>query len=233
MAKISPAGVPYRNEILAALAPQTLERLAPQSFDFPLGKVLYEPNAPIEYAYFPEHGMISIVAVMSNGANIEVGTIGREGMAGSSLLLETATAPNRYLVQIEGNGYRVAARALLATATADHDLRDAILRYEAVFRTHTMQGMACNGLHNIEQRLCRWLLMSRDRIDSDEIKLTHEFLAQMLGVRRSSVSEVLAPFQEMELIRSSRGVITLINRKALEERVCECYWIMSQRERER
>jgi CRP-like cAMP-binding protein len=232
MAKSSRAGGLYRNDVLSALSPSILERLAPQEVDSPLSKVLYEPNAPIEYAYFPEQGMISIVAVMSNGANIEVGTIGREGLAGSALLLEATTVSHRYLIQLAGHGYRVAAAALLTAASVDQDLRDTILRYEAAFRTHTMQGMACNGLHNIEQRCCRWLLMSRDRVDSDEIKLTHEFLAMMLGVRRSSVSEVLAPLQERELVRSTRGTITILDRKGLESLVCECYWVMTQRERE-
>jgi CRP-like cAMP-binding protein len=232
MAKPFSASGPYRNQLLSSISPQTLERLAPHAIDLPVNLVLYEPNTPIEYAYFPEEGVVSVIALMSNGASIEVGTIGREGMACSTLLLEATTVPYRYFIQVGGHGYRVGATALMTTAAADPELRKQILRFEAKLRTQTMQGMACNGLHNVEQRCCRWILMTRDRVDSDEIKLTHEFLGLMLGVRRSSVSEVLAPLQEMGLLSSTRGTITILNRKALEQLVCECYWVMVRRENE-
>jgi CRP-like cAMP-binding protein len=222
----------YRNWILNRLSQTDQDRLSPQPVDFKLRQVLYEPNDKIEYAYFPEAGVISVVAVMENGSSIEVGTIGREGMACSTLLLEMATVPYRYFIQVAGHGYRVSAATLTQAAEASRELRQTILRFEAVFRTQTMQGMACNGLHNIEQRCCRWILMTRDRVDTDDIELTQEFLALMLGVRRSSVTEVLAPLQEAELIQSNRGIIKILNRKALEARVCECYWIMVQREKE-
>jgi CRP-like cAMP-binding protein len=232
MAKNSGATGPYRNAILKRLSPEVLRKLPLQPVEFPLRKVLHEPNEEIEYAYFPEAGVFSVVSVMKDGSSIEIGTIGREGMACSVLLLKVNTVPYRNFVQVAGDGYRVGASQLTAAAEASEPLRDVILQYEAVFRTQTMQGMACNGLHNIQQRCCRWLLMTRDRVDSDDLKLTHEFLALMLGVRRTSVTEVLAPLQEMELVKSNHGTITILNRKALEARVCECYWIMVQRERE-
>ncbi len=208
------------------MSSEVLERLSPHLLAFDVNLILYEPNAPIEYVYFPEDGVVSVVAVMENGSSIEVGTIGREGMVGSILLLKTETVPYRYFIQVAGRGYRVGAERFCRAATSSDELQNAALRYEAAFRTQTMQGMACNGLHSVEQRCCRWLLMSRDRVDSDDLKLTHEFLALMLGVRRSSVSEVLAPLKEMGLVRSHRGMISILNRKALEARVCECYRIM-------
>jgi CRP-like cAMP-binding protein len=222
----------YRNAILSKLSVDLIEQLSPRSIEFNVNDILYEPKTEIEYAYFPEAGVISVVSLMANGNCIEVGTMGREGMACSTLLLEVQTVPYRYFIQVAGHGHRVAAKALTRTADASKELRTAILRYEASFRTQTMQAAACNGLHDVEKRCCRWILMTRDRVDSDEFKLPHEFLALMLGVRRSSVTEVLAPLKEAGLLRSNRGMLTILNRKALEARVCECYWIMVEREKE-
>jgi CRP-like cAMP-binding protein len=222
----------YRNAILSKLSPDIIERLSPRRLDFNVNDVLYEPNEEIEYAYFPEAGVISVVSVMANGNCIEVGTMGREGMAGSTLLLEVQTVPYRYFIQVAGHGHRVAAKALTRMADASKELQSVVLRYEASFRTQTMQAAACNGLHDIEKRCCRWILMTHDRVDSDAFNLPHEFLALMLGVRRSSVTEVLAPLKEAGLLQSNRGMLTILNRKALEARVCECYWIMVQREKE-
>jgi CRP-like cAMP-binding protein len=221
----------YRNALLSQLSPEIIERLSLRRVDLNLNDILYEPNTEIEYAYFPEAGVISVVSLMENGNCIEVGTMGREGMACSTLLLEATTVPYRYFIQVAGHGHRVAARTLTQTADASKELRKVILRYESSFRIQTMQGAACNGLHNVEQRCCRWILMTHDRVDSDEFKLPHEFLALMLGVRRSSVTEVLAPLKEAGLLRSNRGTLTILNRKALEARVCECYWIMIEREK--
>jgi CRP-like cAMP-binding protein len=229
---ISDATGTYRNAILSKLSPEVIEQLAPRPVALEVNDVLYEPNSEIEYAYFPETGVVSVVSVMANGNCIEVGTMGREGMAGSALLLETHTVQHRHFIQVAGAGHRVSAGALTAAADASKELRTAILRYEASFRTQTMQAAACNGLHDVEKRCCRWILMTHDRVDADEFRLPHEFLALMLGVRRSSVTEVLAPLKEASLLRSNRGTITILNRSALEARVCECYWIMVQRERD-
>jgi CRP-like cAMP-binding protein len=232
MANNSGAAGPYRNALLSQLPQDILERLSPHPVDLPVPKVLFEPNEEIEHAYFPESGVLSIVSLMSDGGSIEVGTIGRDGMAGSVLVLHENSMPYRCFVQVGGHGYRVGASKLLAAARASEELQTLLLKFEAAFRTQTMQGMACNGLHHVEQRCCRWLLMTRDRVDSDDLKLTHEFLGLMLGVRRSSVTEVLAPLQEMGLVQSIRGTITILNRKALEARVCECYWVMTPNGRE-
>jgi CRP-like cAMP-binding protein len=232
MASSQSAPATSRNRLLARLSPQSLERLPLQDVDLPVNFVLYEPNQPIQYSYFPDEGVLSVVSLMENGSIIEVGTIGREGMACAVVLLETNSVPYRCFVQVEGKGRRVAAGRLKEAAEVDSELRRVILRYEADFRTQTMQGMACNGLHSIEQRCCRWILMTRDRTNSDDLKLSHEFLALMLGVRRSSVTEVLGPLQAAGLVSSHRGTLSVVDRRGLEARVCECYKIMAQHERE-
>jgi CRP-like cAMP-binding protein len=220
----------FKNAILSHLSPDVVAQLTPDPLRLALRLVLYEPNKPIAYAYFPEEGVISVVAQLENGSSIEIGTIGREGLAGSVLLLGVESVPFRHFIQIEGFGHRVSARRFLNVVKESAELRDRVLRYEASFRTQTMQGMACNGMHNVEQRCCRWLLMTRDRVDSNDLKLTHEFLGLMLGVRRPSVTDVLAPLQTAGLVKSNRGTITILDRSGLEKRVCECYRIMAARE---
>lgn len=220
----------FKNVLLSKLSPEALSTLSLQALDLPVDLVLYEPNKPIEHVYFPEQGVLSVVALLENGGSIEVGTVGREGMIGSLLLLEIDASPYKHFVQVGGHGYRASADRFKELAENSKIFRDLILRYEASFRTQTMQGMACNGMHNIEQRCCRWLLMTRDRVDSDDLKLTHEFPGLMLGVRRSSVTDVLGPLQAAGLVTSVRGTITILDRKGLEALACECYRIMAARE---
>jgi CRP-like cAMP-binding protein len=227
MAKNSSASGAFKNALLAKASRKLLEDLQLELTEMPVDLVLYEPNETIRHAYFPERGCVSVMSSMVQGGNIEVGTVGREGMLGSVLLLETTTVPHRHFVQVAGHAYRIAASALMRAADTHPTLRRDILRYEARSRTHFMQGMACNGLHNIEQRCCRWLLMTRDRVDSDDLELSHKFLAMMLGVRRASVTDVLTPLQSAGLVRCKRGTISLLDRKRLEARVCECYRIMA------
>jgi CRP-like cAMP-binding protein len=231
MARDTCANGTFKNAILGKLPRETLEALAPRPLDLPVNLVLYEPDKVFEYVYFPEQGVLSIVALHKNGDSIEVGTVGHEGMIGSILLLNTETSPYRHFVQVEGHGHRVGASRFKKIAESNDELRDTVLRYEAGFRTQTMQGIACNGLHNVEQRCCRWLLMTRDRVESDDLKLTHEFLGLMLGVRRASVTEVLGPLQASGLVTSNRGTISILDRPGLEGRVCDCYWIITGRER--
>jgi CRP-like cAMP-binding protein len=224
-------GGSFKNSLLSKLPADVIGKLSLHPVDLDVNLVLYEPNQPVEFIYFPETAAISVVALMQNGSSIEVGTIGREGMAGAFLLLRTDTVPYRYFIQVGGHGYRASAARFLNIVKDSDELQGAVLRCESAFRTQTMQGMACNGLHAVEQRCCRWLLMTRDRVDSDDLKLTHEFLGFMLGVRRSSVTDVLAPLQAAGMVRSNRGTITILDRAALEARVCECYWVMVERER--
>jgi CRP-like cAMP-binding protein len=222
----------FGNRILSAISPDSVEALGLRRVDLPMKKVLYEPDAPIETVYFLEAGVASVVSVMSNGGTAEVGTFGREGMAGSVLLLGVNNVPFRYFMQIEGHGFQASAERFTAAAARHENLRNVVLRFEALLRAQTMQSTACNALHSVEQRCCRWILMTRDRVDTDDFKLTHEFLAVMLGVRRATVTEVLSPLRELKLLRSDRGTISILDRKSLEVRACECYAIVRNRERE-
>jgi CRP-like cAMP-binding protein len=220
----------FRNSILAKTSQESIRRLSLRPIELKVNFSIYEPNRRIESVFFPEVGVLSVVSAMKNGASIEIGTIGREGVSGSELLLDVDSSPFRCFVQVDGHGHVARADDFRAVAATDADFQRYVFSYENAFRVQTMQGMACNGLHSVEQRCCRWLLMTRDRVDSDELKLSHEFLALMLGVRRASISEVLAPLQEANLLRSVRGTVTILNRSALEARVCECYWLMAKRE---
>ena len=150
----------------------------------------------------------------------------------AALLLEADRTTHRYFVQAEGHAHRIDADQFKQEAERLPDLRKLVLRYEASLLTQAMQGMACNGLHSVQQRCCRWLLMARDRSDSNELSLTHEFLAYMLGVRRASVSDVLGPLQDAELVRSTRGRITILNRAGLESGTCECYRIITEQQKQ-
>jgi CRP-like cAMP-binding protein len=232
MAKFQASPHSSGNLILRNLSPADFDRLSRwlQPVEFELRQVIYEPNAPIRYAYFPEDGMISVVSSMGNGSSIEVGTIGREAMAGAVLLLDTDRVPYQYFVQLPGHGQRIDAAALKQEVEQNESLRKAILRSESAFLIQTMQLVACNGLHEILPRCCRWLLMARDRCDSDDLYLTHEFLALMLGVRRASVSDVLRPIQEAGLVHSNHGKITILDRKGLEAGACECYRIIADQQ---
>jgi CRP-like cAMP-binding protein len=224
-----PAGA-FSNALLSHLSSETIasfaRHLEPLRFD--VKWVLHEPEQRMQYAYFPEAGMVSVVSIMDDGRSIEVGTIGREGMTGAAILFTADRATYQYYIQIAGNGYRIKAALLKVEAEQNSELRTLLFHYQAAFLTQTMQAAACNGLHNIQQRCCRWILMCQDRVDSETIPLTHEFLGLMLGVRRASVSEVLQPLQTRGWIRSKRGQIAILNRKGLESGSCECYRLIAK-----
>jgi CRP-like cAMP-binding protein len=219
---------PPENLILAYLSPEEQERcrVLVQPVDLPQGHVLYEPGVPFEYVYFIDQGMISVVSVMQNGSSIEVGTIGNEGMAGLALILGVDAVPYRHFVQVPGRGRRMSVNTLATELKQDRALRRLLFRYHAAFVTQIMQGMACNGLHSIGQRCCRWLLTTQDRLGSRELELTHEFLAQMLGVRRATVTDVLRPLQDDGLIQARRGRLTILDSKRLADASCECYRVI-------
>ncbi|MCC6492965.1 MAG: Crp/Fnr family transcriptional regulator [Pirellulales bacterium] len=166
---------------------------------------------------------------MKDGRSIEVGNTGREGVVGGVILLDAKTVDYRHFVHATGRGLRIGADHLREAADVCPELRASILRYLAALMAQSMQGMACNGLHSVQHRCCRWLLMSRDRVGSEELEITHEALALMLGVRRASVSEVLRPLQQQGLVRYSRGKITILDRPGLEAGACECYRIVADR----
>ena len=219
-----PAG-PHGNRLLARLPPQEYQRLLPrlQLVPLELKRVLYEARSPIDYAYFPNRGVVSALTVMEDGRAIEVATIGAEGMLGLSLLVGAKTTANRVIVQVPGEALRLAEDVVREEVSRDSALRRLLILYHTAFLAQVSQAVACNGLHSVHQRCCRWLLMTQDRAHSDVFPMTHEFLAEMLGVRRSTVSEVLEPFQKEGLIRYSRGKCTVLDREGLKAGSCECY----------
>lgn len=227
------------NRLLARLPEGELARLRGelQPVRLEQGQIVCEADRPIEFVYFVEEGIISVVSVMQDGASIEIAAIGNEGVAGWTAVLGVPSVAFRHTVQAPGRARRVAVAALLKMIRPDNGFRDSGLRgllerYQAAFLTQAMQGVACNGLHTIEQRLCRWLLSTRDRTGSSELAITHDFLAQMLGVRRASVTDVLRPLQDQGLIRAARGKVTLVDPERLAALSCECYALI-RREYER
>ena len=225
MPKTKPPAAPHGNRLLARLPPEEYQRLLPRLQVVPLAlkHVLYEARSPMDHAYFPNQGVVSALTVMEDGRAIEVATIGDEGMVGLPLLVGAKTTANRVIVQVSGEALRMAEDVLREEVSRDSPLRQLLVLYHSVFLTQVSQAVACNGLHSVHQRCCRWLLMTQDRAHSDVFPMTHEFLAEMLGVRRSTVSEVLKPFQEEGLIRYSRGRFTVLDREGLKAGSCECY----------
>src|SRR3984957_19064903 len=230
MSKSKPPAAPHGNRLLARLPPAEYQRLLPSLQVVPLAlkHVLYEARAPIDYAYFPNRGVVSALTVMEDGRAIEVATIGDEGMVGLPLLVGAKTTVNRMIVQVPGEAVRMAEDVLRDEVSQDSPLRRVLVLYHTAFLAQVSQAVACNGLHSVHQRCCRWLLMTQDRAHSDVFPMTHEFLAEMLGVRRSTVSEILKPFQEEGLIRYSRGKFTVLDRAGLKAGSCECYRRISE-----
>ena len=224
MAKVFPSG-PTGNHLLNLLPPADLARLQPrlQPVDLASSQVVYEARGPIEFVYFPLNCVLSAVTVMSDGHAIEVATMGNEGLSGLATFASGATSPHRVFAQIAGDALRVDAELFNRECAALPGLGKTMTNYQQAFLFQISQSVACNGLHVIVERCCRWLLITHDRVDTDDVTLTHEFLSIMLGVRRSSVTEVLQSLQKQELIRYTQGRITITNRPGLEELACECY----------
>ena len=185
--------------------------------------MLQEPGDEVEHIYFPYVGMISLLAVLKDGNAIETATVGREGVVGAMAGLGLHTALARAVVQVPMAGAQIAAPMFRKAAQQSSELRNLIVKYNQVLLAQVQTTAACNALHHVEARLSRWILQTRDRTDTDRIPLTQEFLSEMLGVRRTSVSEVAHKLQAAGLIRYSRGVIEIVDRPALERRACECY----------
>jgi CRP-like cAMP-binding protein len=213
------------NRLLAMLPPAEFQRLQPllKRVDLPLKTVLHKVREPIGYVYFPTHGVASAVTLMENGAAIEVANIGNEGVVGPGAYLGLPSSPNEVFMQVGGGGLRMEVGDLVREASRDGPFRDVLARYHAFFLFQASQSVACNGLHGVHSRCCRWLLMTHDRVQSDELPLTHELLSVMLGVRRASVTVVLQQMEVQGIIGGIRGVITVLNRERLEEASCECY----------
>ena len=219
---------PPRNRLLAALPSEELEQVRPHLERVYLEQrdVLYDPEIPIDYVYFPETAIISLVSNMSDGGTVEVGTAGCEGMAGLSVFLAGETSSIQAFAQIPGEATRMKTGAFLTLAGPAGEFHRILLRYTQAFLTQVAQTAACNGAHLVEERCARWLLMTHDRVKGDDFPLTHEFLAFMLGVRRAGVTVVMRGLQDRELVRYSRGKVRIIDRPGLETMSCECYAVV-------
>lgn len=188
-----------------------------------LKQELYKPNEPIDFVYFPLEGVFSLLTLSSEGDLVEVATVGNEGMVGLPVFLGVKQIPGIAMCQVRGNALRMRAEDLQTKVSRDSSLYDMLHRYTQALFNFISQSALCNQLHSIEQRCCRWLLLTRDRVETDEFGLTHEFLSQMLGVRRAGVSEVAARLQNAGLISYRYGKITIVDRVGLEATSCECY----------
>ena len=194
----------------------------------PQHRSLHEPHDKSKFVYFLNEGLISLVVAMMHGKTVEAGIVGKEGMAGTPAAVGLSRSPLREVVQIAGNGFRVRADTFQDILRSTPQLQAMLCRYLAVLGMQVAQTAACNRLHNIEQRLARWLLMAQDRVDSGSLPITHDFLATMLGTDRPSVSSAAGILQRMQTIEYIRGAVKIANRKKLEKFACECYAIIRQ-----
>jgi CRP-like cAMP-binding protein len=213
------------NRILDAFPPSVLARLQRhlEPCELTLGKGIHDPGDIAEYVYFTTSGLISVVATMKDGASIEIGVVGREGMFSISTILGDDTPAQRAMVQLPGQGLRLKASFLRQEMAADSAIQAMLLRYAQATLSAVAQSAACNRLHPLEKRCARWLLMAHDRAAGDTFRLTHEFLAMMLGVRRPGVTIAAQSLQSSGLIAYSHGVMTVVDRPGLEATACECY----------
>lgn len=225
---------PRHNHLLAALPAEEYKRLAPnlEQVPMPLGHVLYESGSELHHVYFPTTSIVSLLYVMLDGASAEIAVVGNEGVIGVALFMGGETMPNRAVVQSAGHAYRLKGHLLKEEFNRSGGLQHLLLRYTQALLTQMAQTAVCNRHHSLDQQLCRWLLLSLDRLPSDELIMTQELIANMLGVRREGVTEAAGNLQKSGLIKYSRGRITVLDRAGLEARVCECYAVV-RREFER
>jgi CRP-like cAMP-binding protein len=221
-------GEPAENLLLARLPPEEMERLLPHlgRVSFSLGEVIYESGGRQSYIYFPTTAIISLLYLMENGSSAEIGLAGKEGLVGIALFMGGDTVPNRAVVQSAGGAFRMKSKVLQDEFSRGRVFQRLLLRYTQALMTQMSQTAVCNRLHTIEQQLCRWLLLSHDRLNSDELVMTQELIANMLGVRREGVTHAAGRLQEKGLISYVRGRITILDRGGLEGAVCECYKVV-------
>ena len=219
---------PKDNHLLAALSEVSFQALQPslERVQLPLGMVVYESGGAQRYVYFPTTSIVSLLYVLANGSSAEIAVTGREGLVGISLFMGGETTPSRAVVQSAGSGYRLRGEILRKEFESDSALQHLLLRYTQALITQMTQTAVCNRHHSVDQQLCRWLLLSLDRLPGDELVMTQELIANMLGVSREGVTEAAGKLQAEGLIRYSRGHITVLDRKQLEARVCECYAVV-------
>jgi CRP-like cAMP-binding protein len=223
-------GKPVSSLILLSISDSDYSSLRPhlEYVSLPNHLVLHEAGGKLEFAYFPNRGLISLVVVMKDGRMAEAGIVGNEGFTGTLAAVGLTRSPLHAVVQITGDGFRVEVGALQSTLKSAPHLQLMLSRYAAIRSMQVAQTAACNRLHAIGQRLARWLLMTQDRVDSGSLPITHDFLATMLGTDRPSVSEAAGVLQKKKLIEYTRGAVKIVNRKKLENSACECYGVIQQ-----
>jgi CRP-like cAMP-binding protein len=218
------------NHLLAALPTAEWERWHPllEMVDLPLGKVLYEPGSTMSHVYFPTTAIVSLLYVMEDGASAEIALVGNEGLVGIALFMGGESTPSRAVVQSAGKGYRMRAGVVKEEFDRSSVVLHLLLRYTQALITQMAQTAVCNRHHSLDQQLCRWLLLSLDRLQGTELVMTQELIANMLGVRREGVTEAALRLQHAGLIQYARGHIRVLDRAGLEQRTCECYAVVKK-----
>lgn len=221
---------PLQNRLLAALSEDARQRIFPKLMpvELSLGDVIYESNQHIEYVYFPVDCIISLLYVMVNGASAEISVVGKEGLAGVAVVMGGESTPNRLIVQSPGRAYRMSAAELKSEFNNHSEIRILTLRFAQALITQMSQTAVCNRHHSIDQQLCRWLLLSLDRLEDNKLNMTQELIANMLGVRREGVTEAAGKLQKLGVIKYQRGHITVIDRAKMEALSCECYSVVKR-----
>jgi CRP-like cAMP-binding protein len=221
---------PEKNHLLSALSPEMRERVYPylELVCLPLGKVLYESGDVLRHVYFPTNSIVSMLHVMEDGASAEIAVVGNEGLIGIALFMGGETTTSRAIVQSAGSAYRLVAKRLKDEFNRHGKMQILLLRYTQALITQMAQTAVCNRHHTVDQQLCRWLLLSLDRLPSDTLTMTHELIANMLGVRRGGVTEAASKLQALGVIRYMRGKITVLDRPRLERLCCECYAVVKK-----
>ena len=222
------ASEPKTNHLLAALPDAEFQRWLPllEPVDLPLGFVLYESGRPPSHVYFPSTAIVSLLYVLEDGDSVEIAVVGNEGVVGISLFMGGETTPSRAVVLSAGRGYRLTSNAIKESFNRDRPVMRLMLRFTQALITQMAQTAVCNRHHTVDQQLCRWLLLSEDRLQGNELVMTQELIANMLGVRREGVTEAAMKLQVAGLIRYARGHITVLDRPGLERRTCECYAVV-------
>ena len=221
---------PRKNQLLAALPAAEWQRWEPllEPVDLPLGHVMYESGRALGHVYFPSTAIVSLLYVMEDGASAEIAVVGNEGLVGISLFMGGESTPSRAVVQSAGAGWRLEASVVKKEFQRAGPVMHLLLRYTQALITQMSQTAVCNRHHSLDQQLCRWLLLSLDRLEGSELVMTQELIANMLGVRREGVTEGALRLQDLGFIRYARGHITVLDRPGLEQRTCECYAVVKK-----
>lgn len=227
---MSPIHEPQQNRLLKALLAAARERLYPllEFVPMPLGKVLYESGDMLRHVYFPTDSIVSLLYVMEDGSSAEIAVVGNEGLIGVALFMGGESTPSRAIVQSAGHAYRLAAQQLKDEFHRNGEMQILLLRYTQSLITQMAQTAVCNRHHSVDQQLCRWLLLSLDRLSSNELTMTQELIANMLGVRREGVTDAAGKLQKLGIIQYQRGRITVQDRPKLEKMCCECYAVVKK-----